>query len=524
MAARRDRLAKRRKTVGYTQETLAEKLGVDPTTVRRWETGETETGPHPWMRPKLARCLQVSVEELEELFREASITDDPSVDSYKRRSDIGITDLTATSPVDLRPTDGPDSLASQNSHGLVLPTGQQVLGSLVSAVSAELPGSLAGPLLYLAFLSTAAQTAPSIEQRAQLREQLQTFLHEWANTVERREHLRMLGSLAAAVAASPLLNLDRDEQERLSKVVAQPSRVDEQSIDHIEALFRDCKRQEDRFGPHSVLGTVIDQREFVDSLLAECSDELRPRLLSVYSNMSSSIGGYFFNLDDIASAMHYLDQAREAAQEARNTELAVYTLCLMTYFSSWQGKTHAAVDFAAAAQSLGTQTDDRLLQAYTAVESSMAYAADGQYKECMTEFDRALAALALQPANGLPESPTYWFHEGLVASCRSDCLLRFGKPAEAIAAAERGLQLYSSSSVRGVALCNFRLGTARLLSGEVEEAARVISEGALLAAKNRTARLTSEVRAARRRLQPWQDTPTVRELDERLRVYGMGGR
>ncbi|MGH8603167.1 MAG: helix-turn-helix transcriptional regulator, partial [Gammaproteobacteria bacterium] len=70
MAAKRYRLAQRRKTVGFTQETLAEQLGVDSTTVRRWESGETETGPQPWLRPKLARCLQVSVEQLEELLHE----------------------------------------------------------------------------------------------------------------------------------------------------------------------------------------------------------------------------------------------------------------------------------------------------------------------------------------------------------------------------------------------------------------------------------------------------------------------
>jgi transcriptional regulator with XRE-family HTH domain len=72
MATKRYRLARRRKTVGFTQETLAEQLGIDSTTVRRWESGETENGPQPWIRPKLARCLQVSIEQLEELLTEGS--------------------------------------------------------------------------------------------------------------------------------------------------------------------------------------------------------------------------------------------------------------------------------------------------------------------------------------------------------------------------------------------------------------------------------------------------------------------
>jgi transcriptional regulator with XRE-family HTH domain len=412
--------------------------------------------------------------------------------------------------------------AVQNGNGLVVPSGQEVLSGLVAAVGAELAGDLAGPLLYLALLHTPAQAVPT-EWREQLREQLRTFLREWANTMERREHLRLLGWVATTIAASPLRRLNTDEQERLSKAIVAPSRVDEQVIDHIETILQDCKRQDDALGPHAVLRTVIAQRELVDSLLDECPGGLRPRLLSVYSSMSSSIGTYFFDLEDPASAMHYCDQAREAAQGARNTELSIYALCNMSYFASWQGKAHAAIDFAAAAQSLAGKTDDALLQACAAERAASAYGIDGQYKECMTEFDRALTGLALPTGRRSPESPAYYFDEGVVASKQSDCFLRLGKPAEAAASAERGIRLFDSSFTHGLAYCTLRLGTARLLSGELEEGARVIGEGALLANRIRSARLTSEVSAARGRMWPWRDTPAVKELDERLRGLGMGG-
>lgn len=411
----------------------------------------------------------------------------------------------------------------ENGDGGALPTGQEVLSGLVASVGAELAGGLAGPLLYLALLSTPSLVAP-IEWREQLREQLRTFLREWANTVERREHLRLLGWMATTIAASPLLSsLNTDEQERLSRAIAAPSRVDNRAIDQIEAIFQGCKRQEDTFGPHAVLRTVIAQRELVDSLLDECPEELRPRLLSLYSSMSSSIGYYFFDLDDTASAMHYCDQARATAQEARNTELAIYALCHMSYFASWQGKAHVGIDFAAAAQSMTDQIDDVLLRACAAERVASAYAIDGQYKASMTEFDRALTGLALPTGQRSPDSPAYWYHEGLIASQQSDCLLRIGRPAEAVAAAERGLKLFDTSFVGSLAFCTLRLGTARLLSGEVDEAARVVGEGALLATKNRSARLTGEVKAARMRMQPWRNTPAVRSLDEKLAAYGIGG-
>lgn len=62
MAEKRHRLAERRKAVGLSQESLAERIGVDRSTVVRWERGDTR--PHPWHRPRLARALAVSIEEL----------------------------------------------------------------------------------------------------------------------------------------------------------------------------------------------------------------------------------------------------------------------------------------------------------------------------------------------------------------------------------------------------------------------------------------------------------------------------
>ena len=73
MAFRRHRFAQRRKAVGFSQEQLGERLGVDRSTVVRWEAGETV--PQPWLRPKLARVLNISVEQLDDLIAEADEAD-----------------------------------------------------------------------------------------------------------------------------------------------------------------------------------------------------------------------------------------------------------------------------------------------------------------------------------------------------------------------------------------------------------------------------------------------------------------
>jgi len=71
-AARRERLISRRKALGLTQEQLAGLLHVDPTTVARWERGETQ--PQPWLRPRLAKALRVSPERVAALLADPRST------------------------------------------------------------------------------------------------------------------------------------------------------------------------------------------------------------------------------------------------------------------------------------------------------------------------------------------------------------------------------------------------------------------------------------------------------------------
>ncbi|WP_239089042.1 helix-turn-helix domain-containing protein [Micromonospora gifhornensis] len=92
--SRRYRLAQRRKAIGLSQERLAEVLGVDRSTVVRWERAETD--PQPWHRPHLATALNVSVEELSDLLADTcppSVTLDGRLDYALRQP--GRVDLVA---------------------------------------------------------------------------------------------------------------------------------------------------------------------------------------------------------------------------------------------------------------------------------------------------------------------------------------------------------------------------------------------------------------------------------------------
>ncbi|MEV6902162.1 helix-turn-helix transcriptional regulator [Amycolatopsis sp. NPDC051372] len=63
---RRKELVSARKAAGLTQENLAEVMGVDRTTVIRWEAGDYAPLPYQW--PKLAKVLGRTADELRELI------------------------------------------------------------------------------------------------------------------------------------------------------------------------------------------------------------------------------------------------------------------------------------------------------------------------------------------------------------------------------------------------------------------------------------------------------------------------
>ncbi|WBB70768.1 helix-turn-helix transcriptional regulator [Micromonospora sp. WMMD812] len=71
MALKRYRLVQRRKMLGFSQERLAEALGVERSTVVRWERAEND--PQPWHRIRIADALQMPLDQLQEILDDVSV-------------------------------------------------------------------------------------------------------------------------------------------------------------------------------------------------------------------------------------------------------------------------------------------------------------------------------------------------------------------------------------------------------------------------------------------------------------------
>jgi transcriptional regulator with XRE-family HTH domain len=363
----------------------------------------------------------------------------------------------------------------------------------------------------------------SARDREYAYDNISQLLARWADTVKRRELLRILGTAASYVAAVPLLrDLGADEQQRAASSLALPSRIDSATIGHIEAVLWHCKRQDDLLGPQTALHTVVAERDVIRWLLPDCPGPFRPRLLSALSHASRMAGWLCFDLGDYHGAWLYYDQARAAAHEARNSALAAQVLCNMSHLATWQGTPRLGIDHAVAAQGWARQTDDLPLRAYAHQVAARAYAADGGQESTDTHVLRELGYAEECLAGSHDDNSIAHFNgPAQLASDEGLCYLLLGQSDTSASKSSDSLELLDRSFVRNAAFTMLTLGQAHLQGKVIPEAAIVISDAAELAMQNRSVRLTGEMRTAVRSLAPWNDVKEVRELTERCQAAGI---
>jgi tetratricopeptide (TPR) repeat protein len=335
--------------------------------------------------------------------------------------------------------------------------------------------------------------------------------------MKRRHTLRLL-SWAASAAGLPA-TLNSDEQERMASVLGASSRLDAQTIGHIEAVLRHCERQDVALGPQAVLTTVLAQRDLARALVPDCPADLRPQLLSALGEASRQAGWLSFDLKQFDHAEYYYEDARALAHEAENSGLGGLVLCEMSHLATWQGKPRMGIDHAVAAGQWAYRTDDMRLRAYTANVAGRAYAADGQHDACLSALDTDHTVLLT--VDDQAPSCIASYDEAAHISVRGNCHLKLGETDRAISYAQQSLKALDRSRARTVGMTFVDLGEAYVQRHEIDEAARLLGDAGDIAASHSSARLTERLEKARAGLQPWQHTAAVRALNDRLASYGL---
>jgi transcriptional regulator with XRE-family HTH domain len=197
-----------------------------------WEQWPSSTGHIPSFDnlSKLAELYECAVSDL--------LMDLPD---FRHRDTANSTQTTALTI----PETDTELVVPNDFVGWTIATGPQLPGN-VTAVLMQCLGALA---------PSGGDTLSTPRDRDRAYHQLVQILRSWAHTVDRRDVLLLLAWAASAASVFPATA--GDEHARVASVLSASSRVDAQTIEHIETVLWHCRRQDHALGPQAVLTTVL---------------------------------------------------------------------------------------------------------------------------------------------------------------------------------------------------------------------------------------------------------------------------
>lgn len=345
-------------------------------------------------------------------------------------------------------------------------------------------------------------------------------------SVNRRELLHRLSALFAAAAAGPLLGvLDPDEQQHVLHVIEDQavSGFDEPALRYCEGMVNTLAQQDNVLGPQLTLYSTMGIKQLAEQLAKAAPTTFKPRAISAYADITSLLGWLCFNMGNCHSAQYYYEEARAAAHDARNTELATYILCAMSQLATAQGRPRVGIDHAAAAAVWAEESRSPLAQGYATEVATVAYAAANQPDSFRRKLDEEYAFLhSLRPDE--PRNPLWYFYdESSYWRTVGVCELTLQQPEAALKALDKSLALVDPTHRHNKAIRQLHRAEAYVQQEEIPEAASIIGTVAAATAVGRSQHITERITNLRGLLIPWHHTKAVRELDERLGVYGAGG-
>ncbi|MBT3163075.1 helix-turn-helix transcriptional regulator [Streptomyces sp. Vc74B-19] len=418
-----------------------------------------------------------------------------------------------------------DLLADLPTHGHPPPHPSPAPASPAPAVGADLlDGRAAEPLLLTPQLASTLVHRLHDVRFEELAQALIMWVQQANPGLNRRELLLKISTALTVAAAAPLLDIaDADERDRVVAVLDDPGRLDLATITHAERVLQHYRRQGDVLGPQIALQTALAQRQVIADLIAGAPEDLRPRVLTVYAELSQMVGWQLYNLGDYRAAQYYYDDARTAAHDAENTELVTYVLCTMSQLATWQNKPRVGIDHAIAAQAWAAQTDSPAALGYAADVAARAFAAAQQHDKAQRALEQEHAAVRDMAASPPLASWWYFYDESFYWGTSAECALVLGTPEKALAAARTSLPMIDPTNVHNYAHTLALQSQAHLQQGDISEASTIVGDIARISGINRSPRITQRIADLRTALTPWQRSRAVRTLDDLLASYRLTG-
>ena len=486
--AKRVRLARSRKTAGYTQESFAEALGVDRSTVVRWEAGDHE--PLPYVRPKMARLLAVSRDELTELLR--------------HRPSVYVDDVVPTARSD-------EPGEHMPSHGALL------LPVVIDGQPALLPLDVSALLKGRCHHGSPAQDDggrgwSSADDTLHYAERLDSTLHTIVELsggdLKRRNVLLGAAFTTAAFAepalfaltAPPVADAARDAGSR---------RIGMTDVEILTDNIAHLRRIDFRYGSGRIRERAVQllHHETTRLLHGSYSDSTGRALLTAVAQAARLAASTAADAGRHALAQRYYIQALNLAMNAGNRLFAANMLSDMSRFTIQNATgrrcAHQAVALARAGITVaGGRATSTLAAQLSAVEArGHALCRDiSATRAAVLEAERHYERFR-------PDSEPPWlsfYTEAELAADLGRALRDSGESARATRLMTRTLDSYEPWRVRSRCFVQTDLAVAYLVEGDHEHAAALTRDALDTAGKVSSSRTVSRIRALQQQIQPLQ--------------------
>lgn len=331
------------------------------------------------------------------------------------------------------------------------------------------------------------------------------------NSLSRRSALLNLSSLFAVAAAAPLAG---------EAVLPSPAgRVDPAMVENTGLIVGGLRQQNAALGPSATVQTGLAVRAMMESVVKDAPAGLTSQAWVVYGDLAHLLGWMMFNMGQDDAARFYYDDARKAAYQADDYELAANILAAQAHLSMSAGDHQTAIDHAQAAEEAAKRSPSRHAKAYAADMTARVYASAGQGARSLAALERERRQMQridwAEPAAerwGFYGPAFYWARE-------SECHLLLGHPVEAADAGALAQQRFNPAYLHNNAMALARRAQAQVQFGDVPAACRALAEAARMATLAGSVRLGAEMARAREQLVPYDGEALVQALDVRLDLY-----
>ena len=338
---------------------------------------------------------------------------------------------------------------------------------------------------------------------------------ESARRLRRRNLLLEASSALAVVAAAPVLEVPRVAG------AARPWRgqTDASIVNFTGEVVAGLRRLGGAVGPRITLQPAMALRSAMAALARNMPEIVTRQALTAYGDLTQLIGWLMFNLGDHKAARYYYDDARAAGYRAGNNDLVAYTLSAASQLAAVRHRPRQAVDHAQAALHAAKSSGSPHALAYAADVLARAYAAAGRVGRCRGALDKEREALGLI-TDDTPRAPWWYFYDrSFYWGTECECAIRLNMPVDACDAASRSLGLVAPLNLHNSALTLAFRAEALIKQHEYDEACVALADSARLTTLNSSHRIARRVDLLRRQLRVVDETPAVRELDEKLQEY-----